>query len=508
MSEVSRRGFLKGTATTASVLATAASAHAAGKVDGANDTLRVGFIGVGGRCQAHIGHVLNMTKNKQPVQAVAVCDVFNRHRDESADKIDKKNAEYGVSGKCKKFADYREMLDDKDIDIVCIATPDHWHARQTIDAAAAGKDIYCEKPMTHTIEEAYAVIDAVRKHNRIMQVGVQSTSDPQWADANGKIIEGRIGKVVQAQTHYYRNSDVGQWRYYKLTEDMTPKNVDWDMFLGCSKEFNLAPKVPFDRARYFQWRCYWDYGGGMFTDLFVHRSTRIMKAMGVRQPRRVVGAGGIFLEYDGRDVPDVSTIVADFAEGCQMIVTATMVNDFAIDEVIRGHTATIIFDRGDGYEIHEQQLSSRPTAAFEKLVGGKVEKVTVPGKLKGDETPAHWDNFIECVRARNPETNNTPELGAAAITLVNMGVTSYREGRALYWDKEKRQVANADASWALGWEERSHKRGKPVHVIGWKAGDTGSLLVPPDYQKLEGPWINGEDPAGRGNPPTAAGSAG
>jgi predicted dehydrogenase len=502
MSDVNRRGFLKGTAATA--LATAASAHAAGAVQGANDTLRVAFIGVGGRCQAHINHVLNMTKNKKPVQAVAVCDVFNRFRDESAQKIDDANAKAGITTKCKKYADYRELLDDKDIDIVCIATPDHWHAKMTIDAANAGKDIYCEKPMTHTIEEAYQVVDAVRKNNRVMQVGVQSTSDPQWAHANAKIVEGRIGKVVQAQTHYYRNSDVGQWRYYQLTEDMTPSNVDWDMFLGT--KFGLAPKVPFDRARYFQWRCYWDYGGGMFTDLFVHRTTRIMKAMGVRQPKRVVGAGGIFMEYDGRDVPDVSTVVADFNEGCQVIVTATMVNDYAIDEVVRGHTATIVFDRGDGYEIREQKLSSRPTAAFEKLAGGDVEKVSVPGKTKGDETPLHWENFIECVRARNPETNNTPELGAAAITLVNMGVMSYREGRALFWDNEKREVVNADASWAKSWEERSHQRGKPLHVNGWKAGDTGSLLVPPDYQKLAGPWINGQDPAAGGNPPAAAGS--
>lgn len=505
MSDVSRRGFLKGSAATATVLATAASAHAAGKVDGANETLRVAFIGVGGRCQAHIGHVLNMTKKGKPVQAVAVCDVFNRFRDESAARIDKVNEEAGIKTKCKKYADYRELLDDKDIDIVCIATPDHWHAKMTIDACAAGKDVYCEKPMTHTIDEAYAVVDAVKKHNRVMQVGVQSTSDPQWSHANEKIVDGRIGKVVQAQTHYYRNSDVGQWRYYKLTEDMTPKNVDWDMFLGT--KFGLAPKVPFDRARYFQWRCYWDYGGGMFTDLFVHRSTRIMKAMGVRQPRRVVGAGGIYLEYDGRDVPDVSTIVADFAEGCQMIITATMINDHAIDELIRGHTGTIIFDRGDGYEIHEQQLSSRPTAAFEKLIGGKVEKVSVPGKLKGDETPAHWDNFIECVRARNHETNNTPELGAAAITLVNMGVDSYRNGTALFWDNQERKSSNADASWAKAWEERSHKREKPLHIAGWRAGDTGSLLVPPDYQKLEGPWINGQDPAG-GSTQNAAGSGG
>lgn len=490
MSEVNRRQFLGGTV--AATLATAASAHAAGKILGANDVLRVGYIGVGGRCQAHIGHVLDMTKKGDKVQAVAVCDVFNRFRDESAARIDRVNSGVGIKTKCKKYADYRELLADKDIDIVCIATPDHWHAKMTIDACEAGKDVYCEKPMTHTIEEAYAVCDAVKKNDRVMQVGVQSTSDPIWAHANEKIINGRIGKVVHGQTHFYRNSSVGQWRYYQLTRDMNPKNVDWDMFLGT--KFGLAPKVPFDRARYFQWRCYWDYGGGMFTDLFVHRTTRFIKAMGLREPKRVVGGGGLYLEYDGRDVPDVATIIADYDEGCQLMVTACMTNDHAIEECIRGHLGTIVFE-GKGYTIRDQEIAGRPTAAFERSKAKNIETVDVPGKIERDETPDHWRNFLECVRSRNHETNNTPELGAAAIATVNMGTTSYREGRALFFDKATRKVSNADASWAKNWEKRSHERGKPNQVIGWKAGETGSLLVPPDYQKLEGPWINGKDPA-------------
>ena len=496
MSGLSRRGFLQSSAATASVLATAASAHAAGRVIGANDTVRVAFIGVGGRCQSHIQQVLDMTKDGKKIQAVAVCDVFNRHRDEAAAKIDRANEALGIKDQCRKYEDYRELLAADDIDVVCIATPDHWHAKMTIDGFAAGKHVYCEKPMTHTIEEAYAVVDAAKKHNKVMQVGVQSTSDPMWRDANDKIINGRIGKVVQAQTHFYRNSSVGQWRYYQLKEDMTPKNVNWDMFLGT--QFGLAPKVPFDRARYFQWRCYWDYGGGMYTDLFVHRTTRFMLAMGVREPKRVVGAGGLYLEYDGRDVPDVATVVADFSEGCQLIVTASMVNNHEIEECVRGHLGTIIFKEGTGYEIKAQQIADRPTNSADKSASAEVEMVVPDGipKGKGDiQTRYHWENFIQCVRDNNRNTNNPPELGAAAIALVNMGMISYRDGRALFWDKEKRTPVNADGSWALAWEERSHKRGKPEQVQGWKAGETGSLLTPPSYQKLEGPWVNGVDPA-------------
>src|SRR6185312_7105097 len=134
---------------------------------------------------------------------------------------------------CKQAeVDYRKVLANKDVDAVVIATPDHWHARQTIDAMEAGKDVYCEKPMTHTIDEARRVAETVKKTKQIMTVGVQSTSDPRWRMANDLITAGKIGHVLQGQTSYYRNSSMGQWRYYSLTNDMTPQSIDWKMFLG------------------------------------------------------------------------------------------------------------------------------------------------------------------------------------------------------------------------------------------------------------------------------------
>src|SRR5207302_1079830 len=150
--------------------------------------------------------------------------------------------------------DYRKVLDLKEVDIVCIGTPDHWHAKISIDAAAAGKDVYCEKPMTRTIDEAHAVVDAMRKHNRVMTVGVQSMADPTWRKAHEYIAKGKIGHVAQAQTSYYRNSLVGQWRYYRLFKDMNPSTVDWRMFLGhdfhVQEGVPLGPEVPFDRAKF------------------------------------------------------------------------------------------------------------------------------------------------------------------------------------------------------------------------------------------------------------------
>src|SRR5437879_6723838 len=149
---------------------------------------------------------------------------------------------------------------------------------------------------------------------------------------------------------------------------MNPTTPDWGMFLGHGvavvPDAPLGPRIPCERAIYAQWRCYWAFGGGMFTDLFVHRTTRMIGAMGVKYPARVVGGGGIYMEYDNRDVPDVATIVADYDEGCQLLITATMVNDHPIEDVIRGHTASLKFtNRGNdyGYEVIPQRSVNRPT---------------------------------------------------------------------------------------------------------------------------------------------------
>jgi hypothetical protein len=251
---------------------------------------------------------------------------------------------------------------------------------------------------------------------------------------------------------------------------------------------------------FHQWRCYWPFGGGMFTDLFVHQVTHLITAMGVRYPRRVVGGGGIYLEYDGRDVPDVAMVCADYDEGCQMYVTATMCNDYPIDECIRGKLGTIKFlpGKGDamgGFEILPQNTGAGPRGPSD---GGKEkgETVTVEIPHGGDMTYALWTNYLDCVRKGEQGTLSTPELGAAAFTTVNMGVLSHRNDEVLYWDKEGRKPVKANGTFSKSWEKRSKERGKPNQIQGWTAGDTGSKLLPPDYMKLAGPWVDGKDPAG------------
>lgn len=503
--EPTRRQFLTSTAGAATV-AMSMNAKNYGQVAGANERIGIAFLGVGGRCQQHIDVILAMQReNRNSVAPVGVCDVWDgdatlgngggRGLFPSARKCG-----LNVDDRQHVTKDYRRLLELREVDAVCIATPDHWHAKMTIDSAAAGKHVYCEKPMTKTIDEAHAVVDAVRRHNVVMTVGVQWMADPLLPRVNQLIREGGIGHVAQAQTSYYRNSLVGQWRYYPLNRSMSPNTIDWNMWLGTNfSVFDgvpLAAARPFDRETWAQWRCYWDFGGGMFTDLFVHRTTRIISAMGVRYPARVTAGGGIYLEYDDRDVPDVATIVADYDEGCQLLISATMINDNGLDEIIRGRSATVRFARRQedyGAEIIPQTAANRPVAggqqpaAETRFIGGGISE--------GSATRPLWQNFLDNVRARNRETMSTPELGAAAFTTVNMGVQAYRTGQTLFWDKERRRVTPADGSWATRLERRSKDRGQPSQIIGWTGGNRGSTLEPPAYQRLAGPWTNGQDPA-------------
>jgi predicted dehydrogenase len=322
--------------------------------------------------------------------------------------------------------------------------------------------------------------------------------------ANAAIKSGLIGHIAQGQTSYYRNSIEGQWRYYRLYKEMNPNTIDWAMFTG--KDFNIFPGVPlgpdvtFDRSTFAQWRCLWPFGGGMFTDLFVHQTTHMLEAMGIRYPGRVVGSGGLYLEYDGRDVPDVATIVADYNEGCQLSISATMISSYPIEEVIRGRLGTIKFVK-NGYQVIRDDPDKKAgiPARLEQSIPGELFESKTGFVDKNDDTKALWSNFLDCVKKGDRNTWSTPELGAAAFTTVALGVQSYRTGKVMFWDPELRKPAEADNSWAAKLEKRSKERGKPNQIQGWAGGDRGSVIIPNDYMKLAGPWVDGKDPAPEGS---------
>ena len=490
-----------------SAAALSLSAASYANVLGAGERLRVGFLGCGGRAQAHLDLVNRLARNGQPVAAVAVCDVWDGQEDEYdvefGGKTTRRRYSQGLFPAARKCGldpadrthvtkDYRRALDLKDVDVVCVSTPDHWHGRMTVDALAAGKDVFVETPMTRTAEEAVAVVEAWRRGGRVVTVGAQGMADPVWVTAFDHVRTGKIGHVAHAQTGFFRNDARGQWRYYRLTPQMTPRTIDWDLFLGHGFELaghRVGPELPFDRAAFAQWRCVSHFSGGPFTDLLSQNVTHLLAAMGVRFPARVTAGGGLYLEYDGRDVPDVGSVIADFDEGCQLVATASTITGYPVEEVIRGRLGAVKFVRG-GFEVYRDDPARG--ASFPP----RLERPPAPAEVVAcdpprNETEALWENFLAAVRDRRPSTFCPPDLGAAAATLTALAVQSYRTGQALFWDREQ-QAAVTGQKWAERWNKA---RGKPNQAFGWTGGDAGSTLTPPKYQSLAGPWANGKDPA-------------
>ena len=352
--------------------------------------------------------------------------------------------------------------------------------------------LFINAHVSSTCDEAKQVVQAWKSSGCVMQVGVQSTSLPVWDMAGEMINDGKLGKVVQFQTGCARNGKFGMSRHNVITKEMTPQTVDFRRFFGVAE--GLAPDMPFDRAIFGQWRCYWPFGYGMYSDLFVHRVTGMLKATGLRNPGRVVGGGGIFLEYDDREVADVASIIADFHEGVQGLVSSTMVSEeLKLDHLIRGHHGLIRFEKncsGNSGKGTFELVPERPQVTL----NSKLKRETFDTATKHDINTMHFANWLDAIDAGKPSTvNNDPELGAAAVTLVNLAVRSYREGKVFHVDRAG-NISDGNSSWADRWEEMSKAKAKPNHVPGWKAGDTGSVMYPPDYQKLAGPWIDGKPP--------------
>lgn len=402
---ISRRTFVSTTA--ASVVATAASA---GRVLGANNRLRIGIIGCGGLAQgAHIPALLKM-KETDNVEIAAVCDVYQKRLDQAT-----------TATSAKPIKDYRALLDQKDIDYVAIVTPEHWHARMTIDAADAGKHIYCEKPMTWSIEEAKKVVAKINQTKVKMQVGVQGMSDDSYETAQRMIKEGKIGRPIQAQIDYSRNHKRDFWVSEEPDKDVRPgENLDWNAFLGS------APKRPFDLDRFLHWRRYWDYSGGIATDLFVHRITRIIRALDLKFPNRVVATGGKWeFRNSPAEIPDTFNMMLDYPEGLTVVVLSSMANAEPIPHVIRGHEATLEFNR-QGFVIRPEGRMNR---------AGDKEVITHI-KSGGEDILLHHRNLQAAIRD-GAAIKTDVMTGYYGVVAVRLATESFRKSRYMKWDAKR-----------------------------------------------------------------------
>jgi len=426
--KLNRRDFVKSAVAAGAVASVLGKPVLSNRVIGANDRVNVGMIGVGGRGR----DLLNWVRTtgmmpKTPAQIVAVCDVYAKRKRLAAE-----------AAKCDGYMDYREVLERKDVDAVIIATPDHWHAKIAIEAMNKGKDVYLEKPMTHTIEEAKAVYETVKKTGRVLQVGSQTTSSDQWWQARKAIQDGMIGQLIMSQGSYHRNSTNGEWNW-TINPDAGPDGkdddyIDWKTWLGD------APPRKYDADRFFRFRKYWDYSGGIATDLFYHVMAPLNICWGEAQfPYRVVGTGGIYIFKDEREVPDTFMLAADYAKGHSVVLSSSMANDTHIPGLIRGHEGTIVMVPDGQFEGHVESIAVTP----QKIAKQKFKEKygTLEMVLACEQRESHMENFLRCV-----QTRETPVLdaltGYKALVAIQMAVQSYREGKVLYFDEQKQMVVS------------------------------------------------------------------
>jgi predicted dehydrogenase len=418
----SRREFAKMAAGGASLLTAVSWARSAR----AAKVLRFGVIGCGGMGTGHLSGLVKRAK-KDNVQVLAVCDVYQRRLSRAAK----------ISG-AKTHGDYRDLLDNKDIDAVLIATPDHWHGKISIDAMESGKHVYVEKPMTHTVEQALAVRDKVRTSKKVLQVGPNATASDAYWQAHDAIKAGRIGKVTWAQASYNRNARHCLFNtHQKIDPTAGPTKtgddrIDWDLWLG--HKWGLAPKIAWNPEHFFRFRKYWPYNGGVATDLLYHKLAPLLIALAGANgayPLRVNACGGQYIEKDGRDIPDTFLTTIDYPQEFSVFLVSTLTNDSQLPDRVYGKHGTMDLEAGPSLRFNGEFREE-----FRKKNGGKDE-----AKLTTKQRPDMVGNFLDAIRD-GATLHCNAELGAATMVAIKLAVESYRQRKTMIWDAKKEKVVS------------------------------------------------------------------
>jgi predicted dehydrogenase len=395
------------------------TALSASRVLGANDRIGVGIIGCGGQGSGNWRNFLAQPE----VTPVAVCDVFQPNRERAAAASKEKVAQY---------KDFRQLLDNKDVDAVIVSTPDHWHALLTIMACKAGKDVYVEKGLSSTIREGRVAVDTARKYKRIVQVGAQERSGDHYAKAVKLIQDGALGAVHRVSANWTRNMMPG-FKSRQLKAGLTDA-LDWDMWLG------PAPHVAFDPIRFsYNWRWFWDYSGGQMTNWGSHSLDIVRWALNVKTPTAVAAFGGRYELKDGGETPDVQDVIYSFP-GCTVTWAGCEVSGF---EAIRypdgdrrlkpllefhGTKGSMVLTRR-GFEVTPQIWSGDEQ-------DGKPAMEPVKVAAAGGN---HVRNFLDCMKSRKLPICDVEE-GHLTMVMCHLGNMSMKVGRTLYWDAKKEEV--------------------------------------------------------------------
>ena len=410
--EYSRRSFVK--------VAASALAAAPG-VLGANERIQLGWIGTGTR-----GRYLEeraYAGNAARIKVVALCDTFNANLAQGKDVVQTKG-----QNTPKTYVDYRELLADKEVEAVVIATPEHLHHRMLLDAIAAGKNVYVEKPLAHTLEEAQEIMRAVAQSKSVIQVGTQNRSNSLYQMAKTMIAQGMIGDCHYVRAFWYRNAEPsgqGAWRY-PIDPALTESNADWPRFLGPAK------KVAFDPHRYRQWRLYWDYSSGIATDLMVHQTDITAFVLGRGIPSSVVATGGVlrWTESDDRDVPDTWSVLLDYPDQLHVNYSCYLGNShFGYGEQYLGDDGTIeVLNRSTLNFFPEVYRPNMP----EVVKNRKETTITIPGN-DNLAVEAHIRNFLNAIRGVE-KVIAPPQAGYEAAVPGFLSVMSYKQKKVVLWD--------------------------------------------------------------------------
>jgi predicted dehydrogenase len=408
----------------------------------ANDRIQVGVIGTGARSHELMQALLNLPS----ARITAVCDAYTGRVARALER---------VGSSARSYPSYKEILADKTVDAVIVATPDHWHKTMVLEALAAGKDVYCEKPLTFRSPEGMEIVAAANQTGRIVQVGSQGVSSLAQLKARDLIRSGKLGKVTMIRAAYNRNTASGAW-IYPIPPDASAKTVNWPAFLG------PAPKRPFSLERFFRWRCYEDYSGGIATDLFVHLCTTIHFLMDAKAPSKVMAMGQLYRWTTSRDVPDTLNAILEYPEGFTVNLSSTFNNQLSAEgnfqilgtegSILLGGSMTFVAEQAS--EDNRWIVESWPSKLEQEYYKNpKVRESEIPSTRKAklntlreefqaegaDSTLLHLSGWLDSIRTRKPpyEDALTGHRAAACAHMVNLSV---KQKRMVEWDFQKEDI--------------------------------------------------------------------
>ncbi len=420
--ETDRRDFFKaaGAALTTSIFT--------GNVKGANDRVNAALIGMGKMGRAN----LNVAMRQENLEVSAVCDIFQRNLD---------MAVHATKDKAKPVKDFREILADKSVDVVCIATPDHWHPYMTVEACKAGKDVYVEKPICVTVDEGKKMVEAARKYKRVVQAGTMQRSGIHFQKAVEIVKSGELGDVTFVRTWNYGNSPVEGLG--NPPDSDPPPALDWDMWLG------PAPKRPYNANRFgvdpedkyfssFRW--FWDYAGGMMTDWGVHWLDIVQMAFDEKMPSTITALGEKFRLTDNRETPDTLQVTYEYPG-----FLATYENRYG--------NAQSMFDKSGGILFCGDKATLYVDRSGYKVVPEKRGAESVEVKSSNNSNMAHWANFLDCVKTREKPVSDIEKCQRSTTTCL-LGNVALRSKLRIDFDQQKWTTKQVDARKFLSREER------------------------------------------------------